>query len=96
MTRLNYKPRMGLGSRNAQMGWHRFILPLFFMFGLPLALSAQTISGTVSDSDGETLIGVNILIKGTTSGTVTDFDGTYSLSVPNGDAVLVFRAQFEY
>ena len=53
-------------------------------------LWSQTITGTVSDEDGETLIGVNILEKGTTNGTVSDIDGNYSLAVSGSDAVLVF------
>jgi len=50
----------------------------------------KTISGQVTDSDnGETLIGVNIIVKGTARGTVTDFDGNYSLEAEDTD-VLVF------
>lgn len=38
----------------------------------------RIVTGTVVDaSNGETLIGVNIVIKGTTQGVVTDFDGNY-------------------
>ncbi|MGK0363585.1 MAG: TonB-linked SusC/RagA family outer membrane protein [Saprospiraceae bacterium] len=50
---------------------------------LPGILSAQrTITGTVTDTEtGETLIGVNIIAKGTATGTSTDFDGTYSLKL---------------
>ncbi|MEM8524332.1 MAG: TonB-dependent receptor [Bacteroidota bacterium] len=48
------------------------------------------ISGTVTDTDGEPLIGVSILIKGTSNGTATDFDGSYSLNVPDGSNTLVF------
>lgn len=58
---------------------------------------ARTVSGTVSSaSSGETLPGVNILIKGTSSGTVTDVDGSYSLNVPNNQAVLVFSSIGHY
>jgi len=52
------------------------------------SLSAQ-VSGTIIDNEGETLIGVNVLVKGTTTGTVTDFDGRYALDAPS-DATLVF------
>ncbi len=60
---------------------------VLFAFGTMLA--QRTISGTISDTDGEPLIGASILVKGTTSGTVTDFDGTYSLNVPDGTHVLI-------
>jgi len=53
------------------------------------AYSQQTISGTVTGSNGEPLIGVNILIKGTSNGTTSDLDGNYSLTANMGD-VLVF------
>ena len=45
------------------------------------AIAQQTISGTIVDSGGEALIGVNILEVGTVNGTVTDFDGNYELTV---------------
>ena len=53
-------------------------------------LWSQTVTGTVIDADGEALIGVNILEKGTPNGTITDFDGKYSLTVSSSEAVLVF------
>lgn len=50
----------------------------------------QNVTGTVTDADdGTSLIGANILIKGTSTGTVTDFDGNYSIQASEGD-VLVF------
>lgn len=48
------------------------------------------VTGTVTSEEGEALIGVNILVKGTTVGTVTDLDGQYSLNVESEDAILVF------
>jgi TonB-dependent starch-binding outer membrane protein SusC len=54
------------------------------------AMSQRTVMGTVTDINGEPLIGANVVIKGTTTGTTTDFDGKYSLSgVPQDGAVLV-------
>ena len=54
-----------------------------------MAMAQQTVSGTVTDSDGEALIGANILEKGTSNGTITDIDGSYSIDVASG-ATLVF------
>ena len=53
-----------------------------FVWILSLGLFAQgtTISGTVSDANGEPLIGVTILVQGTTNGTVTNIDGEFQLS----------------
>jgi iron complex outermembrane receptor protein len=44
----------------------------------------------VTDENEETLIGVSILVVGTTSGTVTDIDGRYSVNVPAGAEKLLF------
>lgn len=49
----------------------------------------KTVTGTVTDSEGVPLPGVNVLIKGTNAGTQTDFDGNYSIQAEQGD-VLVF------
>jgi len=50
----------------------------------------RQVSGTITDDEtGEPLIGVNIVVKGTTTGTVSDFDGNYELKVPTG-ATLVY------
>jgi hypothetical protein len=47
-------------------------------------------SGSVVDVNGEPLIGVNVLEKGTTNGTITDFDGKFTLNLSSPNAVLVF------
>src|SRR6185312_506974 len=63
-------------------------LLLCFLFNYA---SAQTaIKGKVSDATtGETLIGVSILVKGTTTGTQTDASGQFSLSVPPNATLVV-------
>jgi TonB-linked SusC/RagA family outer membrane protein len=49
------------------------------------ALSAQfSVSGTVTADDGEPLIGVTILVKGTSVGAVTDLDGDYTVAIRQG------------
>lgn len=49
----------------------------------------KQILGVVKDSNGETLIGASVIVKGEKIGTVTDIDGKYSLSVPVGSAIEV-------
>ena len=46
-------------------------------------MAQRTVSGTVTSADGEPLIGVNVLILGSSTGTVTDFDGKYTVEVPD-------------
>lgn len=55
------------------------------------AWSQLTVTGKVTDAGtSEPLIGVNILVKGTSLGTVTDIDGTYELELKEGTETLVF------
>lgn len=49
-----------------------------------ISQQAKKVTGTVTDAKGEPLLGVNVVVKGTTNGTITDLDGKYSLEVePN-------------
>ena len=57
-------------------------IALFALLCMAIAASAQTItvSGKVTDQNGEPLPGAGVLIQGTTHGTTTDLDGNYSIS----------------
>ncbi len=67
------------------------LVSLLLLTGLLAQAQSRQISGTVTDAtDGTPLIGVTVMIKGTTTGTTTDLDGRYELTVDQGD-VLVFR-----
>ena len=48
-----------------------------------------SISGTIRDQAGEPLIGVNVLVQGTTNGTATDFEGRFTLENIDENAILV-------
>ncbi|MDD7914394.1 SusC/RagA family TonB-linked outer membrane protein [Polaribacter ponticola] len=66
---------------------------LLFMFA-SFCFTAQTINvkGVVKDATtGDTLPGVSVVVKGTTTGTETDFDGIYNLSNVKKGAILVFN-----
>jgi len=52
---------------------------------------AKTITGKVTDSKGEPLIGVSVLEQGTTTGASTNADGNYTISVKGDNSVLVFN-----
>ena len=71
--------------------WLRNILAIACLLLTSSSLFSQTktVTGTVTDALNEPLIGVSVLIQGTTSGTVTDLDGNYSISV-TPDNVLEF------
>lgn len=74
--------------------------PSVFLVGLLMLLSAFTlqaqnarhaVNGLVTSVGGEPLIGVNVLVKGTTSGTVTDIDGRFKIDAADNDVL-----QFSY
>ncbi len=48
------------------------------------------INGIVSDADNETLPGVTVKVKGSTTGVVTDHTGAFSIKVPGKSSVLIF------
>jgi len=64
-----------------------YVSCLFILTGI-FTFAQQTITGTVSDSDGP-LPGASVFIKGTGTGVVTDFDGNYSIEAGAND-ILVF------
>lgn len=51
-----------------------------------------TVSGIVTDkADGEPMIGITIIVKGTNKGVITDVDGNFKLSlIPGQDSILSF------
>lgn len=66
------------------------LLLLFCLFS-GISIAQRTISGTVLDSQDESLIGVSVYVAGNSGvGTVTDVDGKYSLNVPASAKQLVF------
>lgn len=68
----------------------RATLLLFAFLAMATTASAQfTATGTVTGPTGEPLIGVTILLEGTTRGTVTDIDGNFSLEIPSNSVNLV-------
>ncbi|HMB89381.1 MAG TPA: TonB-dependent receptor [Rhodothermales bacterium] len=68
-----------------------------FLFGIapggvvPALAQTGTITGVVVDAElGETLIGANVIIQGTTTGSTTDLNGRYEFEAPVGTHTLVF------
>lgn len=68
----------------------KFLMIMVLACGALVRTLAQDVSGTVTDINGETVIGASVVVKGTSNGTVTDFDGNYLLSGIGADAVLEF------
>ncbi len=67
-----------------------WLLTLFMAFVMQLSFGqGKDITGTVTDSNGIPLPGVNVIVKGTARGAQTDFDGNYTVKANTGD-VLIF------
>ena len=66
------------------------ILAFSMICASSLFAQTQTISGTVTDTYGETVIGASVLVKGTNNGTITDVAGNYTVSNLRENDVLVF------
>jgi TonB-dependent starch-binding outer membrane protein SusC len=70
----------------------KFLLMCFsFCFAISVWAQSRVVTGRLtSKEDGQTLPGVNVVLKGSTLGTATDSDGRYKLSVPSTGGTLVF------
>ncbi|NOW93370.1 TonB-dependent receptor [Mucilaginibacter sp. SG564] len=81
-------------SKQLKHSWatKSFCLLLFAVFFQISTLYAQTITvkGKVTDNKGLPLPGASVKVKGTTNGILTNANGDYSITVPDGNAVLVF------
>jgi len=64
-------------------------LLLYFLTTL-ITYAQVNVKGKVVDATGETLIGVNVVIKETQQGTVTDIDGGFTITVPSLTSTLIF------
>ncbi|WP_270230555.1 SusC/RagA family TonB-linked outer membrane protein [Phocaeicola coprocola] len=63
---------------------------LLSMFCVLAFAQGKQITGVIKDGTGEPMIGVNVLVKGTTNGTITDFDGKFAISdVKNSDVLTI-------
>ena len=74
--------------------WLSISLFLFFLLQTN-AINAQQnstyrVDGTVISESGELLMGVNVMVEGSSSGTITDIDGRFSVEVSGTTAKLLF------
>lgn len=89
-------------SLECKMGWAAFLLLATFCLPISAAdnqnvyVAYETtqqntglVQGVVKDTNGEPLIGVNVIVKGSTVGAITDLDGKFSLKAKKGDVLIV-------
>ncbi len=69
----------------------KYLLLWLLCLGCTAGLFAQktTISGTVTDHEGEPLVGAAVAVEGTTVGTITDFDGKFVIDAKEGTNLIV-------
>ncbi len=67
-----------------------FLLAATALFFAGQVNTVRTITGKITDTLGNPLIGASILVKGTTTGTVSDVDGIYTIPVPDDAKMLTF------
>ncbi|MBX7224457.1 MAG: mucoidy inhibitor MuiA family protein [Chitinophagales bacterium] len=84
-------PQLG-GEKPSLVPWYLSNQPPYINNIQPLAnKNIRQVSGIVTDaSTGEPLIGVSVIVKGTSIGTVTDIDGQYSIAIPLEGTALKF------
>ncbi|MFN8252115.1 MAG: SusC/RagA family TonB-linked outer membrane protein [Ferruginibacter sp.] len=63
---------------------------LLAVIGFTAFTKAQSVSGTVTDSKGDPIPGISIVVKGTTKGTSTDTKGVFNLAGVTNGATLLF------
>jgi len=85
--KLNFENNM---KKNLRCFRRLFILSVVSLFMIANVQAQMEISGTVTDNNGETLVGVSIMVKGTTIGAISDINGNYRLTVNDDNATLIF------
>ncbi|AKD05386.1 TonB-dependent receptor [Pontibacter korlensis] len=83
-------PLLGLASNTLHAEARPAAISTISMPLMQTSPAQVRVSGRVTGENGEGLPGVTVLVKGTATGTATAMDGTYALSVPAGNATLVF------
>src|ERR1035437_1507270 len=80
--------------KKSKMHMRKFFLTLSALFFLLINTQAQnrTVTGKVTDENGQGIQGVSVLVKGTGIGTETNADGNFSLSVPVNARTLVISS----
>jgi hypothetical protein len=69
----------------------KFVVTTALLFCGLLLHAQQTITGSISDADGNPIPGATVIISGTSQGTTSDFDGNFSISA-DAQATLEFSS----
>jgi len=88
---MNYLLKKISGRTKKMIG----LFALFMCLSTISAVAQDVVSGNVTNESGEPLIGVTVIVQGTTSGTLTDIDGNFSLKASTDDVLEISYIGFE-
>ena len=77
------------------MKYLKLILTTIFIFSLATIMAQQNIVGTVTDTNGNPLPAVSVVVQGTADGVSTDFDGQFSLQAQFGESLVFSSLGFQ-
>ena len=66
------------------------LLCILFFIGIGVSFAQTRVTGSVTDENGEPIIGASVMVKGTNVGISTDANGLFTLIVPGNASTLVF------
>lgn len=73
-----------------------FVLMLFVLSGSMAFAQNMTVAGVITDAQTkETIVGVSIAVKGTTTGTFSDLDGKYSIQASQNSTLVITFLGYE-
>lgn len=67
------------------------LFSVMFMLSMSMFAQQRSVTGTVIDSEGESIIGATVQVKGTSNATITNFDGQFTLTAPTTANMLEVR-----
>lgn len=67
----------------------KFLFLLFSLASFSFGYAQSLVQGTVTGSDGGPIPGASVFVQGTSDGTTSDFDGNFSISIENGQVLVV-------
>ena len=71
------------------------LLCMLFLIGIGVSFAQTRVTGSVTDENGEPIIGASVMVKGTGKGSITDSNGNFTLSTSSGGILVVSYVGYE-
>ncbi|NCB83343.1 MAG: SusC/RagA family TonB-linked outer membrane protein [Bacteroidia bacterium] len=71
------------------------LLCILFFIGIGVSFAQTRVTGSVTDENGEPIIGASVMVKGTGQGSITDSNGNFTLSTSSGGILVVSYVGYE-